>query len=106
MKIVEVKERSPKLIVQLFRSMGKPVKATHLFLSESEIKSIKEYVSQALKAITHLIIAEDENGVPVAFMGVELETLEMLFIAPEEHGKGLGKRLFLQPGFSRISCRS
>ena len=69
------------------------VRATHLFLSDSEIKKIKEYVPQALIGIAHLMIAEDDRGCPVAFMGIEDGTLEMLFISPEERGKGLGKRL-------------
>lgn len=73
--------------------MGKSVRETHLFLSDNEVKSIKEYVPQALSGIVHLIIAENENGVPVAFMGIEDGTLEMLFIMPEERGKGLGKHL-------------
>ena len=64
-----------------------------MFLSDSEIKTIKEYVPQALIEIAHLIIAEDDMGGPVAFMGIEDSTLEMLFISPEERGKGLGKRL-------------
>ena len=69
------------------------VRATHLFLSEKEIKSIREYVPQALREIAHLMIAEDEAGCAAAFMGIEEGTLEMLFIAPRERGKGLGKRL-------------
>ena len=69
------------------------VRATHLFLSEGEVRSIREYVPQALLGVAHLLVAEDEAGAPAAFMGVEDGTLEMLFIDPEERGKGLGRRL-------------
>ena len=93
MKIVEVQERTPDLISRLLAVWEGSVRATHLFLSDGEIKSIKEYVPQALNGIAHLVIAEDEAGRPAAFMGIEDGTLEMLFIAPEERGKGLGKRL-------------
>lgn len=93
MKIVEVKERTPDLIRHLLEVWDNSVRATHLFLSDSEIQSIKKYVPQALNEVLHLLIAEDESGRPVAFMGVEAGSLEMLFIAPEERGKGLGKRL-------------
>ena len=93
MKILEVADRTPDLINQLLEVWEKSVRATHLFLSDREIKNIKEYVPQALNGIAHLIIAKDETGLPVAFMGVEDGTLEMLFISPEERGKGLGKRL-------------
>ena len=93
MKIVEVQDRTPNLISQLLTVWEDSVRATHLFLSDGEIKSIKEYVPQALNGIAHLMIVEDDTGRPVAFTGVEGDTLEMLFISPEERGKGLGKRL-------------
>ena len=93
MKITEVENRTPDLINQLLEVWEGSVRATHLFLSDSEIKSIKEYVPQALGGIAHLVIAEDEAGRTVAFMGIEDGTLEMLFISPEERRKGLGKRL-------------
>ena len=102
MKIVEVKERTPDLIKGLLEVWENSVRATHLFLSDSEIQSIKKYVTQALNEVLHLLIAEDESGRPVAFMGVEAGSLEMLFIAPEERGKGLGKRL-IQYGIKNYS---
>ena len=95
MKIIEVeiKKRTPNIINQLLTVWESSVRATHLFLSDSEIKHIKEYVPQALMGIAHLMIAKNDMGCPVAFMGIEDGTLEMLFISPEERGKGLGKRL-------------
>lgn len=95
MKITEVKSRTPDLLNQLLEVWESSVRATHLFLSGDEVKSIKEYVPQALNGIAHLMIAEDESSRIVAFMGIEDGSLEMLFVAPEEHGKGLGKRLIL-----------
>lgn len=102
MKIVEVNERTTDLIKGLLEVWENSVRATHLFLSDSEIQSIKKYVPQALNEVLHLLIAEDESGRPVAFMGVEAGSLEMLFIAPEERGKGLGKRL-IQYGIKNYS---
>ena len=93
MRIIEVEERTPDLINRLLVVWENSVRATHLFLSDSEIKSIKDYVPQALKGIAHLVIAKDEAGSPAAFMGIENGTLEMLFISQNERGKGLGKRL-------------
>ena len=95
MKITEVKNRTQELTDRLLEVWESSVRATHLFLSDGEIDSIKEYVPQALKGVPHLLIAEDDAGHPAAFMGIENGTLEMLFIAPEERGKGLGKRLLL-----------
>lgn len=71
------------------------MRATHLFLSDAEVKAIRAYVPQALKSVEHLIVAETEK--PIGFMGIQNRRLEMLFLAPEERGKGLGKQL-LQHG--------
>ena len=90
---IKPEDRTAELTERLLKVWEDSVRATHLFLSDDEIMSIKEYVPEALKGIANLIIAEDEKGQPVAFMGVQEGTLEMLFIAPEERGKGLGKRL-------------
>lgn len=93
MKIIEVEDRTPVLIEQLVEVWEGSVRATHLFLSDTEIKKIKEFVPQALGGVAHLVMAKGETDAPIAFMGVEDGTLEMLFIAPEERGRGLGKRL-------------
>ena len=81
------------MVQELLQVWEKSVRATHLFLSDEEVKAIKDYVPQALSGIAHLLIAENEAGMPVAFMGVEDGVLEMLFITPEERGKSLGKQL-------------
>lgn len=93
MKIAEVTDRTPALMTKLLEIWERSVRATHLFLSDREIKNIGGYVPQALNEIAHLIIAQDEEGQAVAFMGIEDGKLEMLFISPEERGKGLGKHL-------------
>ena len=91
MKIYEIQNRTPQLIAELLEVWEASVRATHLFLSDAEVKSIKEYVPQALENVEHLIIAEAEK--PAAFMGTQNGRLEMLFIAPEDRGKGIGKQL-------------
>lgn len=93
MKIIEVKDTNPLLIKQLVDIWESSVKATHLFLSQNEIESIKEYVILVLNEIRHLIIIENENNKPVGFMKVANQHLEMLFISNDERGKGLGKEL-------------
>ena len=100
MKIIEVTDRTPDLIGQLLDVWEASVRATHLFLTDGEISSIKAYVPQALAAAAHLVTAENENGAPIAFMGIEGGSLEMLFVSPEERGKGLGKTL-LRYGIER-----
>lgn len=99
MRILEIEERNSDLISKLIAVWEASVRATHLFLSDSKILSIKEYVPQALKSVDKLIIAENDEEKPIAFMGIENKTLEMLFITPSERGQGLGKQL-LQYGIS------
>ncbi len=104
MKVIEITERSSELIQILLKVWENSVKATHLFLSNDEINNIKQYVPQALKAVSHLIIAKNAQGSPAGFMGIENESLEMLFITPEERGKGLGKQL-IQYGIKHYSVK-
>lgn len=93
MNIYEVNERTEQLTDQLLRVWEASVRATHLFLSDTEIGQIKTYVPQALQSVGHLVVAERKDGVPVAFLGTEHGRLEMLFLSPEERQKGLGRQL-------------
>lgn len=91
MKIYEVPERNQKLMSELLAVWEESVRATHLFLSDAEVKNIKKYVPQALAGVEHLIVAKKKK--PIAFMGTQNGRLEMLFITPEERGKGIGRQL-------------
>ena len=91
MKFYEVQDRNQPLLDVLLEIWEQSARATHLFLSDAEVKAIRAYVPQALKSVEHLIAAETEK--PIAFMGVQNGRLEMLFITPEERGKGMGKQL-------------
>lgn len=91
MKIYEVPERNQKLMSELLAVWEDSVRATHLFLSDAEVKNIKKYVPQALAGVEHLIVAETKK--PIAFMGTQNGRLEMLFITPEERGKSIGRQL-------------
>lgn len=93
MRIIEIQERTEMLVNQLLEVWEDSVKATHLFLSNEEIKNIKEYVPQAISGVLHLVIIENESHQPIAFMGIEDTKLEMLFIKNSERGKGIGKQL-------------
>ena len=93
MKITEIENRTGNLLAGLLELWEKSVRATHLFLSESDIQNIKKYVPAALKKVGHLIIATDSQNKPLAFMGIENNFLEMLFVLPEERRKGIGLAL-------------
>lgn len=93
MEIFELIDRPSNLINNLIEIWEDSVKATHLFLSSSEIKSIKKYVPQALLEVDHLLIIKDKKQKIIAFAGVDNQRLEMLFIKNSERGKGYGKQL-------------
>ena len=93
MNLYEVTQREPQLIYQLTAIWEDSVRATHLFLSEAEIQTIKAYVPQALTGVSYLLVAKRAQGQPVAFMGIEGPRLEMLFLSPAERGAGLGRQL-------------
>lgn len=93
MKIYEVQERTPQLLEVLLSIWEDSVRATHGFLSDAEIRNIKDYVPQALREVGHLILAESSTDQVIAFMGTQNSRLEMLFLSPAERGKGTGKRL-------------
>lgn len=105
MQMIAISERPEHFIQSLVEVWEKSVRVTHLFLSDSEIENIKDYVPQALRGIESLVIAEDGNHIPVAFMGIEEGSLEMLFITPKERGKDLGKQL-IQYGIEKYSVKS
>ena len=102
MRVIEVKDRTEVLTEQLLKVWESSVKATHLFLSDNELNSIKRYVPQALTAVPVLVIAENENGIPVGFMGIADKKLEMLFVSNENRGQGIGKKL-IQYGIKNYS---
>ncbi len=104
MIICEVQNRNTELLAELLKIWEDSVRATHLFLSDSEVEQIKKYVPQALSNVEHLITAEDDNGKQFAFMGTENGRLEMLFISPHERGKGNGRQL-LQYGIQNYGVR-
>lgn len=93
MEIFELIDRPSNLINNLIEIWEDSVKATHLFLSSSEIKSIKKYVPQALREVEHLMIIKNKKQKIIAFAGVDNQRLEMLFIKNSERGKGYGKQL-------------
>ena len=103
-RLAAVKERTPWLIKALTAVWEHSVRATHHFLSESEILRIRAYVPQAVGGVAQLVAAENQAGEPVGFMGVENGRLEMLFLAPEARGCGLGERL-LRCGIEQYGVR-
>ncbi|MBU9789552.1 GNAT family N-acetyltransferase [Lentilactobacillus sp. TOM.63] len=102
MKIQEVTEVSPELIKSLLAVWESSVKATHLFLTDDEIQTIKTDIPEAISNVQHLILMTNESNRPIGFMGLNAQMLEMLFVSDEYRGKGLGKQL-LEYGIKKYS---
>lgn len=71
------------------------VRATHDFVSESDIALFRPLVHASFGGIEHLAVLRDDNDLLVGFVGVEAGKLEMLFLDPAVRGQG-GGRLLLQ----------
>ncbi len=105
MKIIEHIERPQKLIDVCHDLWERSVRATHDFLTEEDIRRIKDYVPDAFRGVEIFatievdakIKTESESKVGASrilgFMGIQGHTLEMLFLAPEACSRGLGRRL-------------
>ncbi len=94
MRLYSAERRDEALLQALCGVWERSVRATHSFLTESEIQRIAGEVPGALRAVPRLIVAE-EGGRPAAFMGMDGRKLEMLFVDPDRRGRGLGRRLVL-----------
>ena len=69
------------------------VRATHDFLSEENIISLKPQVIEGVKYVSKLFCVRDKNGIIKAFMGIHDFKIEMLFVSNKSRGNGIGKRL-------------
>jgi putative acetyltransferase len=78
---------------QLLEVWEAAVRATHHFLSESDIQSLRPLVLPALLGLEHLLGVRDAKGNLVAFVGVTDEKMDALFVHPSQHRVGIGRRL-------------
>lgn len=69
------------------------VRATHDFLSEDHIQSLKPLILEHYFDAVDLRVAKDEDDHIVGFIGVAEQNIEMLFISPSHRGKGIGALL-------------
>ena len=69
------------------------LRATHDFLNEDDILSLKPYVKEGTYYVSKLACVRNEKGTIQAFMGVHDSKIEMLFVSDNCRGKGIGKKL-------------
>lgn len=78
---------------QLVEVWEASVRATHHFLTESDIQFLKPLVGPGLLGLPHLFGARTTNGELVGFVGVADGKMEALFVHPACHRAGIGRRL-------------
>ena len=92
-KIENLNNLNNKDIEEILDTWESSVRATHDFLSEEDIISIKPQVIEGANYVSNLLCVRDENGIIKAFMWIHNFKIEMLFISDEKRGNGVGKRL-------------
>lgn len=90
--IREVQKRPAALRSRLLDVWESSVRASHTFLTESDLREIAPQVQTALSTVPHLVVLE-QGDLPMGFLGVNGQTLEMLFLDSSLMGQGQGRRL-------------
>lgn len=79
---------------RLLEVWERSVRATHDFLTEQEILSLRPRVAEVLASdAPEWWVLVDEADRPVGFMGYHDDTVEALFIDPDHRGRGGGGAL-------------
>ena len=92
-KIENLNNIKNKDIDEILDTWESSVRATHNFLSEDDIISIKPQVIEGVKYVSKLLCVRDKKDMIKAFMGIHDFKIEMLFVSNESRGKGIGKKL-------------
>ena len=70
------------------------MRATHDFLSESDIAALRPLVAPALAdGSLELWVLAGDGDVPIGFMGLAGNEIAALFLEPAHRGEGAGRRL-------------
>jgi len=78
------------LLIKLWEAS---VRATHDFLTETHISTLRKQIQEVYMPQLPLWIATSEDGVALGFMGCHERRVEMLFVSPQSRGTGVGKAL-------------
>jgi len=71
----------------------KSVRATHDFLPEENIKTLKPLILEHYFDAVDLRIARNDSDIIVGFIGVAEGNVEMLFVSPDSRHSGVGSFL-------------
>ena len=96
-EVVGKNERDCLLVAELREVWEASVRATHHFLSESDIVALRPQVEEGLRYVDILwVVCKEGFQEPVGFMGIQGRKIEMLFLHPAHFRKGLGGKLVKQ----------
>lgn len=89
---IEIQPYNDRFKEQMIQVWENSVRATHDFLTPSDIDYYKKIVS-AIDFKSFQVFCLTESDSVLGFIGIADDKIEMLFLAPEHIGKGYGKTL-------------
>ncbi|MCE1985634.1 GNAT family N-acetyltransferase [Enterobacter ludwigii] len=90
---MKIETAHPSHFERLVTVWESSVRATHHFLQESDIATLRPLLLNVYLPNLKVMIARDEAGVIHGFLGVDENRIEMLFVDDASRGKGVGKLL-------------
>ncbi|AEF55319.1 acetyltransferase [Marinomonas posidonica] len=90
MNIENVEKTDYATLIEIWEAS---VRATHDFLQEEDIVTLKPLILEHYFDAVDLKCAKDKNDKILGFCGVHEGNIEMLFISPETRGSGVGSQL-------------
>ena len=94
--IYKIEKLDKELIKQNMNNILKvwesSVRATHFFLNESDIITLKPFVEQGALYVDDFLCIKEDTEI-IAFIGIHEEKIEMLFVSNNFRRKGIGKLL-------------
>jgi len=88
-----ITQTSKQDLPRLFEVWESSVRATHSFLSETDIRSLVPLARAEIATFSPIYCVRDNTGQPFAMLAVEGAKIEMLFVHPDYRGMGAGRRL-------------
>ncbi|HFT7191069.1 TPA: GNAT family N-acetyltransferase [Enterobacter ludwigii] len=90
---MKIETAHPSHFERLVTFWESSVRATHHFLQQSDIATLRPLLLNTYLPNLKVMIARDEAGVIHGFLGVDENRIEMLFVDDASRGKGVGKLL-------------
>jgi putative acetyltransferase len=90
MKILAAGKQNYSELIQIWESS---VRATHHFLTENDIRTLRPLILEEYFKAVKLVCAKNSNDEIIGFCGISGNKLEMLFISPDYMRQGVGSSL-------------